>query len=402
MTENKAENRAENRKDADRVFLKDKEIILVGTAHISSESVKSVEEIILEEKPDHVCVEIDASRYSSLTQKNSWENLKIDQVLKQKKGFLLLANLALSSFQKRLGLDMGTTPGEEMKKAIDIAQREGIGFSFSDREIHVTLRRAWAKSSFWGKNKMLAALLSSVFTKEKITAEELERLKNKDMLADMMEELASFLPSVKEVLIDERDRYLAAKIYERPEKKIVAVVGAGHVQGIKGWFKMLEAGSVSGDLGEIEKIPPPGVFSKIVPWVIPFLVAGLIVAGFFTSGWQEAVNMLWKWVLVNGTLSALGSLIALAHPVTILLSFLAAPVTSMNPTIGVGIVTGLTEWYLRKPRVIDFESLSKDLMSVKGFYKNRIIHVLVVFFLSSIGSTVGTFIGIPYLTSLLA
>lgn len=389
------------RNNTNLVELKDRRIILVGTAHISTESVKNVEEVILEERPEHVCVEIDASRYGALTQKNSWESLRIDQVLKQKKGFLLLANLSLSSFQKRLGLDMGITPGEEMKRAIEIAQREGISYSFSDREVHVTLRRAWVKSSFWGKNKMLAALLSSVFTKEKISQEEVERLKNKDMLADMMEELASFLPSVKEVLIDERDRYLATRIFKRPESRIVAVVGAGHIEGIKKWLKKLEEGSVKEDVSDIERIPPPSIFSKLLPWLIPIAVIGLIITGFFISGWEEAVNMLWKWILVNGTLSALGSLIALAHPLTILLSFVAAPITSMNPTIGVGIVTGLVEWYLRKPRVKDFENLTQDLITVKGFYRNRITHVLVVFFLSSLGSAVGTFIGIPYLTTLL-
>ena len=166
----------EYKEGAQKVLLKNREIILLGTAHVSAESVKTVESLIREDKPDHVCVEIDASRYASLTQKNSWENLKINEVLKQKKGFLLLANLSLSSFQKRLGVDLGVNPGDDMKKAIDTAQAEGIPFSFADREIAVTLRRAWAKSGFWGKNKMLAALISSVFTKEKISQEELENL----------------------------------------------------------------------------------------------------------------------------------------------------------------------------------------------------------------------------------
>ncbi len=378
-----------------------REIILVGTAHVSQTSVENVERVIRETSPDHLCVEIDASRYASLKNKGNWENLKINEVLRQRKGFLLLANLALSSFQKRLGADLGVNPGDEMKRGIAVAEELGISYSFADREIQTTLRRAWAKSGFWGKNKMLASLIASVFTKEKVSSEELEKLKEKDVLQGMMEELAAFLPAVKEVLIDERDRYLATRIWSRPEKRVVAVVGAGHIQGIKEWIAALEAGTGSADLAEIEVVPPPSRVTRILPWIIPAIVVGLLVAGFFISGWQEALSMLWKWILVNGTLSAVGSLLALAHPVTIVASFVAAPITSMNPTIGVGIVTGLLEWFVRKPRVQDFEKLSHDIESVRGFYRNRITHILVVFFLSSVGSSIGTFIGIPYLTTLL-
>jgi pheromone shutdown-related protein TraB len=374
----------------------------VGTAHVSKTSVENVEAVIRETAPDHLCVEIDASRYSSLKNRGNWENLKINEVLKQRKGFLLLANLALSSFQKRLGADLGVNPGEEMKRGIAVAEELGIPYSFADREIQVTLRRAWAKSGFWGKNKMLASLLASVFTKEKVTPEELERLKEKDVLQGMMEELAEYLPAVKEVLIDERDQYLATMIYRRPEKRVVAVVGAGHIKGIKEWIAALAAGERSSDLKAIEVIPPPSRISKIVPWIVPAAIVGILAAGFFISGWQEAVSMLWKWVLVCGTLSAVGSLLAFAHPITIAASFVAAPITCMNPTIGVGMVTGLLEWYLRKPRVQDFERLSCDIESVRGFYRNRVTHILVVFFLSSVGGSIGTFVGIPYLTTLLS
>ncbi len=374
----------------------------MGTAHVSKTSVENVEAVIRETAPDHLCVEIDASRYSSLKNRGNWENLKINEVLKQRKGFLLLANLALSSFQKRLGADLGVNPGEEMKRGIAVAEELGIPYSFADREIQVTLRRAWAKSGFWGKNKMLASLLASVFTKEKVTPEELERLKEKDVLQGMMEELAEYLPAVKEVLIDERDQYLATMIYRRPEKRVVAVVGAGHIKGIKEWIAALAAGERSSDLKAIEVIPPPSRISKIVPWIVPAAIVGILAAGFFISGWQEAVSMLWKWVLVCGTLSAVGSLLAFAHPITIAASFVAAPITCMNPTIGVGMVTGLLEWYLRKPRVQDFERLSCDIESVRGFYRNRVTHILVVFFLSSVGGSIGTFVGIPYLTTLLS
>ena len=252
---------------------------------------------------------------------------------------------------------------------------------------------------------MLAALLSSIFTKEKLTSEDIERLKNRNALDEMMGELAEYLPSAKEVLIDERDRYLATKIYQAKGNRVFAVLGAGHLNGVISWIERLEAAkeeSPDSGLDAISNVPPRGIVSRALPWLIPVAVAAIIVAGFLRAGWQEGLSMLWLWILVNGTLSAAGALVALAHPITIIVSFLAAPITSMNPTIGVGFVSGILEAFLRKPRVRDFEHLHDDIASVRGFYRNRLTHVLVVFLLSSVGSAIGTFIGIPWLTSLLA
>jgi pheromone shutdown-related protein TraB len=321
--------------------------------------------------------------------------------LRERKGFLLLANLALTSFQRRLGLEMGVSPGEEMLAAVRACEEEGIAFSLCDRDIQVTLRRAWSRSSFWGKNKLLAALLSSVFTREKLDPEEIERLKSRSTFQNMMDELASYLPSVKEVLIDERDRYLAIRIYNAEGNKIVAVIGAGHMEGIIKNLEALEAGRLENDTASLEIIPPRKKVSRILPYIIPAIIIGLLVAGFFRSGLQLSLSMMWKWILVNGTLSAIGALLAFAHPITIVAAFAGAPITSLNPTIGVGLVTGLIEATVRKPRVTDFENLPEDLLSFKGFFKNRITHILLVFLFSSIGSSLGTFIGIPYLTSLL-
>lgn len=384
-----------------RLNLGDREFILVGTAHVSSRSVEEVREVILGEEPDRVCVEIDETRFNSLVKKQSWQNLNIGQVLKERKGFLLLANLVLSSFQRRMGLEMGVSPGEEMLTAVKICEEQGIAFSLCDRDIQITLRRAWLRSSFWGKNKMLAAMLSSIFTREKLDAEEIERLKAKSTFQNMMDELASFLPSVKEVLIDERDRYLAIRIYNAVGNKIVAVIGAGHVEGIIESLRRLDAGTLENDTSSLETIPPRKKISRILPYLVPAIIVGLIVAGFFRSGWRLSLSMMWKWILVNGTLSAIGSLLALAHPITIAAAFIGAPITSLNPTIGVGLLTGIVEATLRKPRVTDFENLPEDLLSFRGFLRNRITHILLVFLFSSIGSSLGTFIGIPYLTALL-
>lgn len=380
----------------------EREIILVGTAHVSRESVDEVARVIEEESPSRVCVEIDNARYQSIVQGAAWSGVNIYQVIRERKGFLLLGNLVLASFQKRMGVDLGVRPGEEMIESVRIAEERGIPVSLCDRDIQVTLRRAWSKSSLWGKNKMLAALLSSVFTNEKLTTEEIEALKQKSALESMMQELAAYLPSVKEVLIDERDRYLATRILETAEARVVAVVGAGHVPGIVRWIERLEAGEVERDLTDISEVPPRSRFARAIPWIIPALVLGLLVLGFARHGWQMTLNMALLWVIVHGALSAIGALVALAHPLTILVAFVASPLTSLNPTIGVGFVTGLLEAVIRKPRVQDVESLQDSISTFKGFFRNRITHILMVFFLSSVGSAIGTFVGIPFLTALLA
>jgi len=384
-----------------RVTLKGREIVVLGTAHISSRSVEDVREVIRTEQPDRVCVELDEARYNSLVQKGSWQNLNIVEVLRNKKGFLLLANLVLSSFQRRMGQDLGVTPGEEMLAAVRASEEQGIPFSLCDRDIQLTLRRAWSKTGFWGRNKLLASMLASVFTNEKLTPEEIEKLKTRTTFQSMLEELASFMPSVKEVLIDERDRYLATRIFKAEGKKLVAIVGAGHMEGIVRTLHGLEEGSLDVELASLEQVPPRRPLARILPWLVPAAILALVVAGFFRSGWELSLSMMWKWVLVNGTLSAIGALAALAHPVTILAAFVGAPITSLNPTIGVGILTGVLEALLRKPRVTDFERLPEDLLTFRGFFRNRITHILLVFLFSSLGSVLGTFIGIPYLSSLL-
>lgn len=371
--------------------------MLVGTAHVSRESVTEVESIIREEMPDRVCVEIDAQRYKAITQPNNWSSMNIYKIIKERKAFLLLGNLVLQAFQRRMGMDLGVKPGEEMRAAIMVSRELEIPFSFADREIQTTLRRAWAKSSLWGKNKLLAALLSSVFSNEKLTEEQIEELKHKSELETMLDELADYLPAAKQVLIDERDQYLATRIFESEGETCVAVVGAGHVPGIIRWLEALQSGERQADLSQIDHVPPPGPLAKAAKWVIPALVAALIIYGFINSGWSGGLEALTRWVLVNGTLSALGALLALAHPLTIAASFLAAPVTSMNPTIGVGLVTGLLEAIFRKPRVQDLEALPDDILSVKGFFTNRFTHILIVFFFSTIGSAVGTFVALPFL-----
>jgi pheromone shutdown-related protein TraB len=393
------------------IALNGRTVILIGTAHVSRESIEEVRNAIREQKPGMVCVELDKGRYGSIVQKENWEKLDVIKIFREGKGFLLIANLVLASFQRRLGSELGVKPGEEMKIAVETAGELGIPYRFCDREVQTTLRRAWARCGFLGKCKLLASLLSSAFTTEKLSAGEIENLKKASELDGMMTELANYLPGVKTTLIDERDRYLAVKIRAAaletapaPEDppRIIAVVGAGHLPGIAAHLEKIAAGDEPAESGELDRIPPPSFLSRAAAWIIPLAIAALIVSGFFKAGAELSLGMLLRWALWNGSLAALGSLIALGHPFSILISFLGAPVATINPFIGVGLFSGITEASVRRPRVSDAETIADDVTSLKGIYRNRITRALLVFFLSSLGGAIGNFISIPSLAGILA
>lgn len=367
-------------------------ITLIGTAHISQDSINEVTEAIKTQKPDCVAIELDQKRCDSIKNPDSWRQLDIIKVLKRGEGFLLLANLVLASFQKRMGQNVGVRPGDEMVAAMKVAEELNIPTTMVDRPIQTTLRRAWAKNSLWGKCKLLSAMISSAFTSEKISSEEIEELKNNSEMDSMMKELSDYMPTVKEVLIDERDKYLASHIWESEGSNIIAVLGAGHLPGVQAYLEKIAAGQESTDTTEIANIPSKTLGAKIKGWIIPAIIVILIGMGFYFGGKNKGTEIVLSWVLWNGALSAIGSIIAAAHPLTILVSFIGAPITSLCPFVGVGFLTGITQAFVCKPKVKDIEDLSTDAGSLKGFYKNRVLKVLLVFILSSLGSSIGTFV----------
>lgn len=368
-------------------------ITLIGTAHVSKESIEEVTNTIKELKPDCVGIELDEKRAESIQQSEKYSQLDIVKVLKNHQGFLLLANLILASFQRRMGLNVGVKPGDEMLAAMNTAKELNIPTVMVDRPIQTTLKRAWAKNSLWGKCKLLASLLSSAFSKEEIDSSEIENLKNNSEMDSMMNELAEYMPVIKQVLIDERDQYLATKIWESDGKNVVAVLGAGHLPGVTAHLEKLAAGTEIADVKEISEIPPKGIGSKIAGWLIPVIIIGLLAAGFIYGGKDAGINNIWIWIIWNGSLAAIGTLIAGGNIITVLAAFITAPFTSLCPLVGVGFVTGIIQAVVSKPKVSDMETLQDDVNSVKGFYKNRILKVLLVFILSSLGSSVGTFLG---------
>ena len=370
-----------------------RKITLVGTAHVSAQSIEEVKNTIKELKPDCVAVELDEKRADSIQNDQRYSDLDIVKVIREGKAFLVLANLMLASFQKRMGQNIGVKPGDEMLAAIKTAEEMGIATSMVDRPVQTTLQRAWAKNGFMGKMGLLASLLASAFSKEEVDESEIEALKQKNEMDNMMGELSKEMPVIKEVLIDERDKYLASKIWESQGNNIVAVLGAGHLAGVEAHLNQIAAGSESSDVAEISELPAKKSLAKFIGWLIPAVIIGFIAAGFIYGGRKAGTAMLSTWVLWNGIPSAVLSIVALAHPVTIIVSFLAAPFTSLCPFIGVGFVSGIVQAVICKPRVRDMENLSEDVQSIKGFYRNRILRVLLVFILSSVGSSIGTFAG---------
>lgn len=373
--------------------LNERKITLIGTAHVSKESIEEVTETVKEVKPDCVAIELDEKRANSIQNSEKYSQLDIVKVLKRKEGFLLLANLILASFQRRMGLNAGVKPGDEMLAAINTSREMKIPFVMVDRPIQMTLKRAWAKNSFWGKIKLFALLISSAFSKEEVDPAEIENLKNNSEMDSMMEELSKEMPVIKEVLIDERDKYLAAKIWSAQGNNIVAVLGAGHLPGVEKYLQKMAKNEESVNVEDLTQIPPKSFLGKAAGWIIPIVIIGLIIAGFIYGGTKAGTQILTTWFLWNAIPAALLSLAALAHPVTILVAFFAAPFTSLCPFIGIGFCTAIVQALVCKPKVSDMESLQDDVSSVKTFYKNKILRILLVFILSSIGSSLGTFIG---------
>ena len=373
----------------------DKDIILLGTAHVSKESAQQVADVILSEKPDTVCVELCESRFQSIRQKEKWLETDIIQVIKDKKAFLLLSNLILASFQKRIADKLDIIPGQEMIRAIETAEAVDAQIHLADREIRVTLSRVWGAMGFWSKIKLLFQLILSLGEVSDIEEEDIEKMKQEDVLETLLAEIGKSLPVLREILINERDAYLSEKIKSAPGKKIVAVVGAGHVPGIK------EKWNQKQDLEALDILPPKGKFTGFMKWFLPICIIGLIVGGFFYGGAKAGTGMLSWWFAANGILAGLGALLALAHPLTILASIVAAPLTSLNPMIAAGWVAGLVEAYSRKPKVRDFETLSTDISTVKGFWKNKITKILLVVVFTNIGSSIGTFVALPLMLKVL-
>lgn len=366
-----------------------REIVLVGTAHVSKESADLVRQVISRESPDAVCLELDAQRYEALSQQKRWEELDLKQVIRRRQLSTLLVNLLLASYQRRIGLKLGIMPGTELLEAARAADEHGIPVSLCDRHIRITMLRAWRSMSLWQKMKLFSGLLAGMFEDVELSEEDLRKLRRKDLLSELMEELSGAMPHLKRVLIDERDTYLAQKIRDTPGKRLVAVVGAGHLEGI---VRTL-ASEGKEDLQPIEAIPRAAPIGRWLGWGIPIVILGSLAVIAWTKGGSVAGQNLVYWILANGIPSGLGAVLALAHPLTILVAFLAAPITSLTPVIGAGYVTAFVQAWVQPPRVRDFQNVTQEAGSLGAWWRNRLLRVFLAFVLPSLGSVIGTWIG---------
>ena len=363
-----------------------KRVYLVGTAHVSAGSVEDVRATIDRVRPDSICVELCQPRFDSLTNPEAWKKLDILSVLREGKAHFLLGSLIMSAFQRRIASQLGVKPGAEMVAAIDCARETGANLVLADRRIEITLKRTAARLGAWTKIKALSSLLASLFVPEQIEAEDIEKLKEEAQLADALQALAREFPEAKETLIDERDRYLAQKIREAPGETVVAVVGAGHVEGIVREIQTPRS------IDDLDTVPGPGIVPKILKWAIPLSIVALLAYGFYTGGvdrWKESMV---TWVVVTGSLSAAGALAAFGHPLTIASAFVAAPLTTLHPLLAAGWFAGLVQAWIKSPTVEDLETLADSITSVKGFWRHPVTRILLVVALTNLGASLGVFV----------
>ena len=372
-----------------RLTLDSREIILIGTAHISRESADLVDRVITEEKPDVVCVELCKARFEAIQQKDKWQEMDIVKVIRENRTALLLSQLLMMSLQKKIAERFNINPGEEMLRAISRAEESGAEVVLADREIRVTLLRTWRMMGFWTKMKFLSDIILSLFIWEDITEENIEELKQHDVLDLALKSIGEKLPKLKTTLIDERDQFLACSIRNSQGRKIVAVVGAGHIPGI------IENIGKAIDIDEINTIPPRSFWARFFGWGFSAAIMSLFVAGFFYSGGRTSIHMMLSWSVITAICATIGAMMLLAHPFTILASALSAPIATLHPLIATGWVAGLTEATFRKPQVRDFLDLKDDITTVKGFFRNRITRIFILVVVVNLTTSIGTFVAIP-------
>lgn len=372
------------------IQLKGRNYSLVGTAHVSKKSENFVENEVLSGRYDAIAIELCDNRYKQLTEPQTIEDMDIFQVIKEKKVMTVVAMLAISSFQEKIGNNLNVRPGAEFIAAIEAAKKKNLPVFMIDRDISVTFSRAMGALSFWQKIAIFNDLVAGIFSKDSLTTAQLEDVKNEVAIEEMIAKLASDAPELHLTLLDERDRFMAAKLAQIDAESILVVVGAGHLKGLSDNLSDPVV-SPEGTIESLSLRPQKSMFKKC----FPFLVLLLILIG-FVFGFSKSPNLgfeiVSEWIVINGGLSALGVLIAAGHPLTILTAFFAAPITSLNPTVGAGMVTGLVEAWIRKPRVSDFSKLRKEAASFRGWRKNRVARIFLVFLLGSFGSALGTYV----------
>lgn len=375
-------------------------IYILGTAHVSRQSVEAVEKIANHSKTSMVCVELCQNRYDSIMDKDKWKKLDIISVIKSKKIYLLMSSIILSAFQKQMGEKMDIRPGQEMITALEIAQKREIPIGLVDRDIQITLKRAWQNIGFWGKMLLFSEILAGLLFRFEIEEEEIENMKRKDVLEQLLDNLPRRYSHIKKIIIDERDQYLAQKIKDEADqhpdqKNILVVVGAGHLKGIDHYFEEKI------DLKPLELVKNKSPWIAAAKFFIPvILLMTVIYLISDTSDWNKIMKSIYAWIIIKALVSGIFALVILAHPVALLGAFLTAPISNFNPVLKPGWVSALAEAHFRKPTVSDFESISEDISSIKKFFRNKVLRIFWLVMMPQLGSSLGTGIALWYISSI--
>lgn len=368
---------------------------LLGTAHVSAESAADVRALIHSGDFDAVAIELCDSRHHSLTNPDALGEQDLFQIFRQGKAGMVAASLALGAFQQRVAEQSGIEPGAEMRAALEESRDAGLPLLLIDRDVGITLKRIYHNVPWWQRFSLFSGLLGSVLSRQQVSAEEIERLKEGDVLESTFSEFAAESTSLFTPLITERDRYMTLRLAEDAGpgryRHVLVVIGAGHMKGIAEQLEQPLPAEPAAEREALETTPPPSRIWRALPWIITLLVLTGFAIGFSRNtelGWQ----LVGEWFLINGVLSGAATLAALAHPVTVAATFFAAPLTSLNPTIGAGFVAAGVELYMRKPKVRDFSTLRHDVTELKGWWRNRVSRTLLVFLTATLGSAAGTWI----------
>lgn len=371
---------------------------LIGTAHVSRASAEAVRDLASQEQFDAIAVELCPARYDALTAERNWTDLDLYRVVREGKAGLVMANLALSAYQRRIAEQFGIEPGAEMRAAVKAAAERKVPLQLIDRDLATTLRRSYASVPWYKRIYLMTGLALGMVSNDEIDEESIERLKEGDILESTFSEFAAQSPELYHSLIAERDSYMAARLRQENGctgpatggKNVLVVIGAGHMDGLSRHLQ--DSTTPPGEIRlELDRIPPKSRWPGLIPWIIMVLVLGGFAIGFSRSpavGWE----LVWLWSAITGGLAGLGALLARAHPLTTLSAVLAAPMTTLNPALAAGMVSGLVESWLRKPRVSDLENLRFDITTVKGWYRNPATRILLVFFMTNLGAAIGTWV----------
>ncbi len=372
----------------------ERQITLLGTAHVSRTSAEQAKALLATGDYDAVALELCPSRYHAITHPNALSRMDLFEVLRKGKAAMVAASLALAAYQQRIAGQLGIEPGAEMRAAINAAQDAKLPVLLIDREVGITLKRVYRNIPWWQRLNLIAGLLASLISRDTVSEDEIERLKEGDVLEATFSQFAAEAKPLYIPLIDERDRYMAARLRKEmtqgEHRHLLGIIGAGHLQGVTRYLEQ-DATPVEDIFAELEHTPAPSRRPQIIAWIIVALILASFIFGFYRSpelGWQLVMD----WIVITGGLAALGSLIAGAHPLTIAGALIAAPLTTLNPAIGVGMITAPMEIFLRRPTVGDFSRLREDTTRFKGWWHNRVTRILLVFLLSSLGSAIGTYV----------